>query len=99
MPKFLLNLLVQISKVAKNLKFQIKIRKGFITEIGSAPVSAQPRPTSSFLPDQPLPPPPVGLSLSVGPAGRCVSGAPPGCRLPHREAPPVVPPSPLSAPS
>jgi hypothetical protein len=52
----------------------------------------QPWPTCFF--NWPLPLSPLGLDLSVGPAGPRVGGALPGCHLPHGEAPSVALPSP-----
>jgi hypothetical protein len=94
MSKFLLNLLVQISKAFVYSKIQILFGNN------SPQLSAHPafRPSRGpflfFLSNRPLPLSPLGLGLLVGPVGPCVGGALPGCRLPHGEAPPVTLPSP-----
>jgi hypothetical protein len=64
MSKFLLNLLVQNSKVCQKFRFQIKYERILFLEIwpsyGHLPSS----------PTDPLSPSPLGLGLPVGPAGR-----------------------------
>jgi hypothetical protein len=87
MSKFLLNLLVQISKAFVYSKFQILFRNN------SPQLSAQPRPIP-FFSNRPLPLSILGLGLSAGPADPHVGGALPGCRLPQGEVPPTALPSP-----
>jgi hypothetical protein len=94
MSKFLLNLLIQISKAFVYSKIQILFRNN------SSKLSAHPafRPSHSpfffFLYNRPLPLFPLGFGLSAGPAGPRAGGALPDWHLPHRKTPPAVPRSP-----
>jgi hypothetical protein len=88
MSKFLLNILVQISKAFVYSKIQILFRNN------CPQFSAQPRPIL-FFSNWPLPLFPLGLGLSAGPVGPRASGALPDCHLPHRKTPPAAPPSPF----
>jgi hypothetical protein len=92
MSKFLLNLLVQISKALVYSKNQILFRKEFFPSLLAHPAFQPSRgPFFFFLSNRPLPHFPLGLGLSADP---CAGGAPPNCHLPHRKTPPAAPPSP-----
>jgi hypothetical protein len=93
MSKFLLNLLVQISKAFVYSKIQI-LFKNNSPQLSAHPAFRPSRGPFLFFFNRPLPLSPLGLGLSVGPAGPRVGGALSGCRLPHGEAPPAALPSP-----
>jgi hypothetical protein len=95
MAKFLLNLLVQISKAFVYSKIQILFRNNSPQlSRGPSGLLAQPRPILFFLSNRPLPLFPLGLDLSAGPAGPHAGGALPDCHLPHKKTPPAASPSP-----
>jgi hypothetical protein len=96
MSKFLVNLLVQISKVAQNLNFKKKIEKVLLLELGPAPVFSPAVAHFLFASLTGCSPSPTGPR----PLGRpCVGGTLSDCRLPCGEMPHLGPPSPLSTPS
>jgi hypothetical protein len=68
MSKFLLNLLVQISKALVYSKIKFYSEKNFPATFGPSGLSAQPRPIFFFSTSRFSPPSQLGLSLSAGPA-------------------------------
>jgi hypothetical protein len=95
MSKFLLNLLVQISKGMVYSKIKFYLEKNFSRHF--RPIRPfGPAAAHSFflLSNRPLPLFPLGLGLTAGLAGPRAGGAPPNCHLPHRKPPPAAPPSP-----
>jgi hypothetical protein len=84
MSKFLLNLLVQISKAMVYSKIKFYSEKKFFSSLPAH---------SYFFPAAP-PLFPLGLGLTAGPAGLRTGGAPPNHHLPHRKMPPAAPPLP-----
>jgi hypothetical protein len=90
MSKLLLNLLVQISKICKKSKFQIKFERILFLELWP---SSGFWPSRGHLPSCPisqLSPSPLGLGLPAGPAcptpPLTIERAPPGFLLPQDEA-------------
>jgi hypothetical protein len=87
MSKFLLNLIVQISKAMVYSKIKFYSEKKFFSSL-----PAQPQPILFFSAVPPLFP--QGLGLTTSPAGPRAGGTPPNRPLPHRKTPPAAPPSP-----
>jgi hypothetical protein len=94
MSKFLLNLLVQISKAMVYSKIKFYSEKNFSRHFRPIRPFGPAAAHSFFLSKRLLPLFPLGLGLSAGPVGPRAGGAPPNCHLPHRKTPPVAPPSP-----
>jgi hypothetical protein len=94
MSKFLLNLLMQISKALVYSKIKFYSENNFPVTSGPYVLSAQPQPIHFFLSNRSLPLFPLGLSLLADTADPRGSGASPNCHLPHRKTPPAAPPSP-----
>jgi hypothetical protein len=94
MSKFLLNLLVQISKDLVYSKIKFYSEKNFPRHFQPVRLFGPAVAHSFFLSNRPLPLFPLGLGLTAGPAGPRVDDAPPNCHLPHRKTPPAAPPSP-----
>jgi hypothetical protein len=94
MLKFLLNLLVQISKAFVYSKIQILFRNNSPQLLAHPAFRPSRGPFSLFLSIWLLPLFPLGFGLSAGPASPHAGGALPDCRLPHRKTPPAAPPSP-----
>jgi hypothetical protein len=95
MLKFLLNLLVQISKTLVYSKNQILFGKEFFASLPAYPTFRPSRgPFFFFLSNRPLPLFPLGLGLSADPADPRAGGALLDCHLPHRKTLPAVSPSP-----
>jgi hypothetical protein len=95
MSKFLLNLLVQISKAMVYSKIKFYSEKNFFITSSPSGLSAQPQPILIFFlfsTGRPLFP--LGLGLMAGPAGPRAASTPPNRHLPHRKTPPAAPPSP-----
>jgi hypothetical protein len=73
MSKFLLNLLLQISKALVYSKIKFYSKRNFSVTFGPSSLSAQPRPTSIFFPQpttfSPFPTGPRPLGRPVGPVG------------------------------
>jgi hypothetical protein len=99
MSKFLLNLLVQISKALVYSKIKFYSEKNFFRRfrpsrgqlIFSLQLDTPPLPTG---------PRPLGRPiLPSGPGRPRAGGALPDCRLPHRKTPPAAPPLPSPRPA
>jgi hypothetical protein len=94
MSKFLLNLLVQISKAMVYSKIKFYSEKNFSRHFWPIrPFGPAVAHSFFLLSNRPLPLFPLGLGLTAGPAGPRTGGAPPNCHLPHRKTPPAAPPS------
>jgi hypothetical protein len=84
MSKFLLNLLLQISKALVNSKIQFLIQKLFFLTFGPADLAAH----SAFGPASPLASlPPQAETPLAGPSSPCVGGVSAGIRFPFWFAP------------
>jgi hypothetical protein len=94
MSKFLLNLLVQISKAMVYSKIKFYSKKNFSRHFRPIRPFGPAASHSFFLSNRPLPLFPLGLGLTASPAGPRTGGAPPNYHLPHRKTPPATPPSP-----
>jgi hypothetical protein len=93
MSKFLLNLLVQISKALVNLKIQFLIQKFFFLTFGPADLAAH----SAFGPASPLALlPPQGETAPTGPPSPCVGRVFTGIFFPFWFAPSEMAASPSS---
>jgi hypothetical protein len=104
MSKFLINLLVQISKALVYSKIKFYSEKNFSVAFGPSGLSAQPRPIFFSFPPAfpPLPTGPRPLDRPISPSRPSRSrsgGARPDCRLPHEKTPPAAPPLPSPRPA
>jgi hypothetical protein len=92
--KFLLNLLVQISKAMVYSKIKFYSEKKFFCHFRPirpfGPAAAH---SFFFFPTGRAPLFPLGLGLTAGPAGPHAGGASPNCHLPHRKTPQAHPSS------
>jgi hypothetical protein len=98
MSKFLLNLLVQISKALVYSKIKFYSEKNFFITFSPSGLSAQPWPI--FFSFQPaiFPPFPLGLSLSAGPAQPTLTAQPVVFFHPHHSQARTTPPADLAPP-
>jgi hypothetical protein len=94
MSKFLLNLLVQISKDLVYSKNNFYSEKKFPRHFQPIRLFGPAAAHSFFLSHRSLPLFPLGLGLTAGPAGPRVGGAPLNCHLPHWKTPLAALPSP-----
>jgi hypothetical protein len=99
MSKFLLNLLVQISKALIYSKIKFYSEKNFSVAFGPSDLLAQPWPIFFSFPPAffPLPTGPRPLSRPISPSRPSqprAGGALPNCHLPHEKTPPAMPPLP-----